>query len=193
MASRQKKDRIAHTGDPVLRSDCEGDALREDIAELQELDLDGLRLRWRNLFGRAAPAHVPKSLLSRIVAYRMQANVHRDISKKARLTLDRLARDTKGRGGSQPAARGRFGDARRLSTGTLLIREWGGVMQRVTVLDDGFLWNGARYPSLSKVAQAITGTRWNGPRYFGLRDKSSAWRPDAAAVDIACTATEPAP
>jgi hypothetical protein len=29
------------------------------------------------------------------------------------------------------------------------------------------------YPSLSKVALAITGTRWNGPRFFGLRDKPS--------------------
>ena len=44
-------------------------------------------------------------------------------------------------------------------------------MQRVAVLADGFAWNGKTYPSLSKVAFAITGTRWNGPRFFGLRDK----------------------
>jgi hypothetical protein len=43
----------------------------------------------------------------------------------------------------------------------------------VAVLADGFAWNGKTYPSLSKVAQAITGTRWNGPRFFGLRDKPS--------------------
>ena len=57
--------------------------------------------------------------------------------------------------------------------GTMLAREWNGRMQRVTVLADGFAWNGKTYPSLSKVALAITGTRWNGPRFFGLRDKSS--------------------
>ena len=39
------------------------------------------------------------------------------------------------------------------------------------MLADGFAWNGKTYPSLSKVAFAITGTRWNGPRFFGLRDK----------------------
>ena len=39
--------------------------------------------------------------------------------------------------------------------------------------DAGFAWNGKTYPSLSKIAQAITGTRWNGPRFFGLRDKPS--------------------
>ena len=44
-------------------------------------------------------------------------------------------------------------------------------MQRVAVLTDGFAWNGKTYPSLSKVAVAITGTRWSGPRFFGIRDK----------------------
>jgi len=43
----------------------------------------------------------------------------------------------------------------------------------VAVLADGFAWNGKTYRSLSKVAQAITGTRWNGPKFFGLRDKPS--------------------
>ena len=46
-------------------------------------------------------------------------------------------------------------------------------MQWVTVLPEGFAWNGKIYPSLSKVAFAITDTRWNGPRFFGLRDKPS--------------------
>jgi hypothetical protein len=44
-------------------------------------------------------------------------------------------------------------------------------MHRVAVLGDGFAYNGKTYPSLSKVAFAITGTRWNGPRFFGLRHK----------------------
>ena len=57
--------------------------------------------------------------------------------------------------------------------GTSLGREWNGHMQRVTVLADGFAWNGKTYPSLSQVAFAITGTRWNGPRFFGLRNNSS--------------------
>ena len=55
----------------------------------------------------------------------------------------------------------------------MLAREWNGRMHRVAVLADGFAWNGKTYPSLSKVAFAITGTRWNGPRFFGLRDKPS--------------------
>ena len=53
----------------------------------------------------------------------------------------------------------------------MLVREWDGQLHRVMVLADGFAWNDKIYPSLSKVAFAMTGTRWNGPRFFGLRDK----------------------
>jgi hypothetical protein len=59
-----------------------------------------------------------------------------------------------------------------LQQGTILSREWNGRIERVAVSADGFSWNGKTYPSLSKVAFAITGTRWNGPRFFGLRDRS---------------------
>ena len=55
-----------------------------------------------------------------------------------------------------------------LRPGTVLGREWNGRMHRVAVLAEGFAWNGKSYPSLSKVALAITGTRWNGPKFFGL-------------------------
>ena len=50
-------------------------------------------------------------------------------------------------------------------------------MQRVAVLADGFAWNGKTYPSLSKVAFTITGTRWNGPKFFGLRETQSKGEP----------------
>jgi hypothetical protein len=63
-----------------------------------------------------------------------------------------------------------------LRPGTTLGREWNGQMQRVSVLSDGFAWNGNTYGSLSQVAFAITGTRWNGPRFFGLRDTSAKGR-----------------
>jgi hypothetical protein len=57
--------------------------------------------------------------------------------------------------------------------GTVLTREWDGHVQHVMVLADGFSWKGTTYPSLSKVACSITGSRWNGPRFFGLRDLPS--------------------
>ena len=60
-----------------------------------------------------------------------------------------------------------------LRPGTILVREWDNQLHRVMVLADGFAWKDKVYPSLTKVAFAMTGTRWNGPRFFGLRDKAS--------------------
>jgi DNA invertase Pin-like site-specific DNA recombinase len=48
-----------------------------------------------------------------------------------------------------------------LHPGTMLAREWNGQIHRVAVLAGGFAWNGKTYPSLSKLAFAITGTRWS--------------------------------
>ena len=127
------------TPDPVA---FEAKSLQQEIVQLRDLDLDGLRLHWRNLFGRAAPTHLPKFLLLRIVAYRMQANVYGDLGKNARRTLDRLAQRRAGEDGSETATRLSQSDPQSLRAGTQFLREWGGVMHRVTVVDDGFIWNG---------------------------------------------------
>ena len=59
-----------------------------------------------------------------------------------------------------------------LRAGALLVREWKGKLERVTVLEKGFAWNGKSYSSLSQIAKAMTGTAWNGHRFFGLRTAS---------------------
>jgi hypothetical protein len=51
--------------------------------------------------------------------------------------------------------------------GTKLIREWQGKVHEVVILDDGYIWSGKRYRSLSEIARGITGKRWSGPRFFG--------------------------
>ena len=57
----------------------------------------------------------------------------------------------------------------RLKTGTALVREWHGVNHRVTVLDDGFDFDGERFRSLSEIARKITGVRWSGPLFVRLK------------------------
>ena len=138
-----------------------------EIARLRDLDVGALRARWHTLFGRRAPAHLPRHLLFRIMAYRLQADHLGDLDPESQRLLDRSESPEKA---GQRAARlvRRAVDAR---PGTALGREWNGQMHRVTVLENGFAWKGKIYPSLSKIALAITGTRWNGPRFFGLRDK----------------------
>ena len=72
---------------------------------------------------------------------------------------------------SPPAASAH--DARPVA-GTRLVREYQGVEHTVTVLADGYEWQGRPYRSLSAIARAITGTRWNGLVFFGLKSQRSA-------------------
>jgi Protein of unknown function (DUF2924) len=146
-----------------------------EIARLRGLDVGELRARWHTVFRRRAPSHLPRHLLFRIVAYRLQADRLGELEAETRRLLDRI-----GSGSSERIDRVML-DLNRSRTelrpGTLLTREWDGQLQRVMVLADGFSWNGTTYRSLSKVAFAMTGTRWSGPRFFGLGKPSSEVRP----------------
>ena len=144
-------------------------SLDNEIARLRGLDFAGLRSHWHNVFGRRAPPHLPRHLLFRVLAYRLQAEVLGDLDGESQRLLDRSV--------SPEVAGQRAGElARRtadLRPGTVLGRDWNSQMHRVAVLADGFAWNGKTYRSLTKVAFAITGTRWGGPKFFGLRDRRS--------------------
>jgi hypothetical protein len=56
----------------------------------------------------------------------------------------------------------------KIKPGARLLREWHGATHEVLVTDQGFVWDGATYRSLSAIAFAITGAKWNGRRFFGL-------------------------
>jgi hypothetical protein len=144
-------------------------SIGEEIAHLRGLDLKGLHARWRSVFQRPAPAHLPRHLLFAMIAYRLQADRLGDLDHETTRVLDRTAPKE---AGAVTSARLLSFDQRRteLTPGTVLVREWDRKSQRVMVMADGFAWNGQTFDSLSKVAFAITGTKWNGPRFFGLRD-----------------------
>lgn len=141
------------------------DRLAADLQRLNQSDLPALRRRWRAAFGKAPPLTMPRWLLQRALAYRIQADALGDLDRATSRSIDRL----RGEGTPIPLPA-----LRAIKPGTLLAREWGGSLHRVMVLDEGFTWNGGTYASLSAVALAITGTRWNGPRFFGLRQGSTA-------------------
>ncbi len=55
-----------------------------------------------------------------------------------------------------------------IADGTKLIREFKGKKYSVTVIPDGYEFNGQKFKSLSAIANKITGTRWNGRKFFGV-------------------------
>lgn len=132
-------------------------------AGLDELDRDGLRMRFAELYGGPPPGRIGASLLRRAIAYRIQETRQDGLKPILRRRLAKLARELKETGVVNIAGRPL------VKPGTRLIREWRGESHAVTVLDDGFLYRNARYRSLSEIARAITGTRWSGPAFFGLK------------------------
>jgi hypothetical protein len=146
-------------------------SIEDEIAQLRDLDLKGLRVRWRNAFRKPAPEHLTRYLLFRIIAYRLQAKRFGDLDAET-LKLLKQAAGQEGPASTVSKTLARL-DQRRFAPppGTVLVREWDRKSYRVMVMPNGFAWNGETFTSLSEIAFAITGTKWNGPRFFGLRDR----------------------
>jgi len=147
-------------------------SIEDEIAQLSDLDVKGLRARWQSIFQRSPPPHLPRHLLFAVLAFRIQVDRLGDLDHETKKVLDRTNANESG---LAMADRLKSLDRKQtdLTPGTVLVREWDRRSHRVMVLAGGFAWNGQSYDSLTKVTFAITGTRWNGPRFFGLRDKQA--------------------
>ena len=142
------------------------------VANLEGLDLNGLRRQWRTHLGGEPPAQLQRWLLIRVLAYRLQADAFGRLDKSTRQILCCEKGDDATAPFDRRAPQTREGVG--LKAGALLVREWNGRLERVTVLEEGFAWNGQTFGSLSQIAKAITGTNWNGHRFFGLRQGKAA-------------------
>jgi len=138
-----------------------------ELASLQDLSVTELKALWRVHVRRSMPEHLPKFLLSRLLAYKLQVARAGDLSKSTTRYLDQIANDLEA--GREPTVP--YLAEQRIKSGSVIVREHGGIQHRVMVTDAGFAWNGNTYGSLSAVAKAITGTSWNGLRFFGLMEK----------------------
>jgi hypothetical protein len=145
--------------------------LEREVADLLDVDTDGLREKWVALCGTEPPRRLGRSLLVRAIAYQLQENALGGLKASAQRVLARVCDE------HQDSCRVHK-PAIKATAGTVLVREWRGVRHRVTVLDQDVVYRGQRYKSLSEVARVITGTRWSGPRFFGLIK-----RMEATAVD----------
>ena len=136
------------------------------LATLRTLPTAELKRQWRELFGTEPPPFNRPYLVSRL-AYRIQELAFGGLKPETRARLQALGEQLDG--GNVVLRRARA-DSRPLA-GTRLVREHRGVEHTVTVLPDGFEFEGRPYRSLSAIARAITGTRWNGLTFFGLKSQ----------------------
>jgi Protein of unknown function (DUF2924) len=144
--------------------DRDSEKLGQQLDQLRQQSAEELIKQWQAMFGVAPPKKLRSSLLVQGIAYRLQEKALGGLKPSTMRLLARIADDTAaGRPVSMPSEKSR------MTTGTVLMREWHGKKHQVTVLDDGFLYRIKRFRSLSQIARLITGARWSGPLFFGLK------------------------
>lgn len=136
------------------------------LAALGTMERDDLIAEWRRQFRVNSPDRLRREILELGIAWKFQEKALGGLKKAVATELRGLAE-----------ALATTGDIRRVKTpklkpGARLVREWGGATHEVTVVDGGYLWNGAIRKSLSAIAEEITGAHWSGPRFFGLTSQA---------------------
>ncbi len=137
--------------------------IEREVSVLNDLPYPDLAARWQTVHGAPPPKGMSRRLLLLALAYQLQADAYGALDSKTSRYLRAVA------AGSLEAVR----PLPALKAGMRLMREWNGRTHVVDVTEDGLLWSGQTYPSLSAIARAITGARWSGPRFFGLRGQGS--------------------
>jgi len=132
------------------------------LTDLETMDRAALIAAWSQIMGSPVPKGLSKPFLRRFIAFELQARQNGRLPKGFAAKLRTQA-------GAE-----RRPKAAILRPGGRLLREWNGKTHLVEVTDDGFVWKGERYRSLSAIAREITGARWSGPRFFGLTGTAKA-------------------
>lgn len=159
--------------------------VERELAELENMSVGELHERYADIFGEPSRSRHRRYLIRRI-AWRLQASAEgglteRALQRAAELANDADVRVTPPRHGAKPLAVHPPGDAaavrvpvttdpRLPAPGTAITRKYKGRTINVTVLPDGFEYDGQRYRSLSAIAKTITGSHMNGFRFFRLED-----------------------
>ncbi len=138
-------------------------SVAREVAALLDATSANLKERWRALYGTEPPRRISRDLLVRALAYRIQEQALGGLKASTRRLLAKVAADASARRFIQAAPEPT------LKPGTVLLREWHGTQHQVIVREDGIVFLGKTYKSLSQVAHRITGTKWSGPLFFGLK------------------------
>jgi Protein of unknown function (DUF2924) len=152
------------------------DKLRWEVEALDHLTREELVERWRKAHGCPPPSGVRRDLLIRSAAWHLQRRRVGDFPAGTRRQLKEaicrveagMVRKTGNQHASEdlsPNVTGQdskstfSGKTRRsLPPGARLLREWNGRTHVVDVIENGFVFEGTVFRSLSAIARRITGT-----------------------------------
>lgn len=132
-------------------------SLVRQIINLKNLTLNELDKLWASMFD-VPPIFRTKQYMIPKLAYKIQelayGGVDEDTQKKLKSEANNLNKSKK----YEPMI------------GTKIVREYKGKILEVTVVEEGFSYEGCIFKSLSAVATKITGTKWNGLKFFNIGD-----------------------
>jgi hypothetical protein len=134
-----------------------------ELDRVRNMPIIELRALWRAQFKSDPPKAFGPDLIRRSLAQKIQERAYGGLDAATSRLLNHLM-------AQYAKTPGKIMLPRRIKAGATLVRDWKGSRHHVTVLNDGFAYQGKTYANLSEIARLITGTRWNGPRFFGLRN-----------------------
>jgi len=131
---------------------------------------------WLKAYGCPPPKGITRASLERAAAWHLQAKRLGGLSAHARRIIRQHLKQREAKRDDAAVGLGSGHAATAVvptikpppAPGTRLMREWNGRMHVVDITEDGILFDGKLYRSLTAVAKRITGAHWSGPRFFGL-------------------------
>ena len=137
-------------------------SLSSQLAAIAMMTYSELHVAWRRHYRAVPPKKMSRDILELGIAWKIQENKLGGLGTAVKRQIAELARTMEAKSDlAKPRAIS-------LKSGARLLRTWEGVTHEVMVVEDGFIWAGKTWRSLSAIARDITGTRWSGPRFFGL-------------------------
>ena len=137
-------------------------SVSSELAAIATMTYSELHLAWRRHYHAVPPKKMSRDILELGIAWKIQENKLGGLGTAVKRQIADLARTMEAKSDlAKPRAIS-------LKSGARLLRTWEGVTHEVMVVEDGFIWAGKTWRSLSAIARDITGTRWSGPRFFGL-------------------------
>ena len=150
-------------GDGIQSGADNGGSVSTELAAIAMMTYSELHLAWRRHYRAVPPKKMSRDILELGIAWKIQESKLGGLGAAVKRQIAELA--------STMEAKSDLAKPRAISLklGARLLRTWEGVTHEVLVVEDGFLWAGKTWRSLSAIAREITGTRWSGPRFFGLK------------------------
>ena len=134
----------------------------DSLSSLNQANQQYLYEALQQIYPASGPA---LSRHERELLYQLQVGLFGGLDKALQSSLERIGHTLI----AQPDKRKQAIDYGLPPVGSVLVKDWKGQRLEVTVIENGFVYKGNHYASLSMLAKEIAGYAVSGPIFFGLR------------------------